>query len=373
MLLRIFCKDSFDRNVPLMSLALVAKELGYDVEVVTTYSDRKTIEKYVNAGIVIVGLCPEYANARGIIRKLSQWLIFPRRAWRHMRQKQPASLLWIGSADTALALGKKLWGCRYILHIRELYDNSPFYRRALGEYARKADCVVVPEMCRGAILRSWYGLGKKPFVLPNKPAEHPRRRQMEVEDAQAKALLNTIKPDEKILLYQGHLGLGRDVRPVAEAVGRAGSGWRFVAMGPGNADYIASLKKDFPALLHIPRVSAPFHLQITSHAKVGVIVYAWDKLNNVFCAPNKIWEYSGFGLPILCSDLPTLETTVRANNAGVCVDMTNTAQIVTALRGMDENYASFSAAATRLYDSIDTRVTIKLILDNACKSPAKSA
>lgn len=362
MIISILCKGMFSSQVPLMTLALVAKELGHDIEVVTSSCEKRTEERYAGMGITVVSLCPEITfPVAGILGKIRFWRAFSKRAWSHLANKSPNNLLWIGSADTALALGKRLFARTYVLHIRELYDTVPHYRRALAKYAGRAKCVVVPEMCRAAILRSWYGLHQTPFVLPNKPAEHPKQRNLVIEDPQASAALASLHPNERIVLYQGHLGLGRDVLPVAEAVRRMGNGWRFVVMGPGNADYIARLTQNYPEVIHVPRVSAPLHLQITSRATIGVIVYGWDKLNNVFCAPNKIWEYAGFGLPMLCSDLPALQLTVQASGAGICVDMTDSIQMATALQQMGENYDQFSQSSVRFYDAVDIRSIIQLI------------
>ncbi|KAA6307134.1 hypothetical protein EZS27_041199, partial [termite gut metagenome] len=38
--------------------------------------------------------------------------------------------------------------------------------------------------------------------------------------------------------------------------------------------------------------------------RIGIVSYAFDDLNHVFCAPNKTWEYTGFGIPMLGNNAP---------------------------------------------------------------------
>jgi len=61
-----------------------------------------------------------------------------------------------------------------------------------------------------------------------------------------------------------------------------------------------------------------------------------------------------------------LQFSVEANNAGVCVDMNDRMQIESALRKMDDNYELFSRASQQLYESVDIRAIIRLIIDRAC-------
>ena len=349
-----------------MSLVLVLHEIGNEVEIVTGYTEQITKLCFSDMGISITDLfTKDECTVLNVFSKLLHWRRFSKRAWKYIEEQKNDGLLWVSTADTALALGKKLFQRHYVLQILELYDTFPFYRHMLAKYARNANCVVVPEMCRAAIFRSWYGLNATPIVLPNKPDQHPGHRNLKIADEQARNMLTALKPNEKILLYQGHITIERDVRAIASAIQKIGDGWRFVVMGPVHGDYLDKLRKSCPNVIYIPRIIAPDHLQITSHAHIGVITYSWDKLNHVFCAPNKIWEYAGFGLPMICNELPSLQYSVEANNAGICVDMADGEQIESAIKKINNNYDSFSIAALQLYDSIDVHKIVQHITDIA--------
>lgn len=367
----ILQKGVFGSLPQIMALATIIKELGHEVIVLTSSSRQQTKTYFFEKGIEIVDLCSECDTASSsMIRRFHNWKVFSKKAWPHINESGKDTLLWISSADTALALGKRLLQRCYILHIRELYDQIIFYhyRVALAKYAQHARCVVVPEISRACIFRYWYHLKETPIVLPNKPTEHPRKTHLEVEDARARNILQHVSQNDKILLYQGGISSDRDLRSIAQAVQQMGNEWRFIVMGNGDNNYIEALKRYSSKVIHIPNVPAPEHLQVTSHAYIGVVAYSLSSLNNIFCAPNKTWEYAGFGLPMLCNNLPTLQASVQTHGAGLCVDTENSDQVMSALTTIDENYQVFRNNAQQYYDSIDIRSIVQSIMDQSHSS-----
>jgi hypothetical protein len=110
--------------------------------------------------------------------------------------------------------------------------------------------------------------------------------------------------------------------------------------------------KIYNNLVYISHINAPFHLEVTSHAFIGICTYSYSDLNNVFCAPNKIWEFAGFGIPTLCQNIPGLVFSVGASGSGVCVDFEDSEDIKRGLRQIQENYETFGSNAKRFFDSM---------------------
>jgi hypothetical protein len=349
---------------PVMSAARGLSALGARVTFAAATCEAETARMFRDLGIETVELLPGRRQPRGMVRKMAYWRSFRRSAWRLAAGRCP-DLLWIGSADTALALGPRLLASRYVVQLRELYDTAPLYRYGLKRYARAAQAVVVPEACRAAVYRVWYGLTRTPFVLPNKPEGHPCTRDLQVRDPAAAEALAAVGSGGKMILYQGGVGPARDIRPVAAAVRDLGPPWRLVVMGPDAGGFMHELRAIAPDLVYVPPVVAPAHLEVTSHAHVGVITYSFDQLNHVFCAPNKIWEYAGFGVPMLCEDLPALRFSVDVRAAGRCVDFQDLDAVKSALLEIDADYASFSRSARQLFESVDTRQILSQVLARA--------
>jgi glycosyltransferase involved in cell wall biosynthesis len=135
-----------------------------------------------------------------------------------------------------------------------------------------------------------------------------------------------------------------------------------VLMGKGDNSYINELKLKYPQILHISFIAPPEHLYVTSWAHIAIVKYDFVVLNAIFCAPNKTWEYTGFGIPVLCHDIPGLQYTVGQYEAGVCTDMDDTEAIKSAIRKIDADYERYSQNATLFYESFDLGKTLSAIV-----------
>lgn len=346
-------------NPPQMSVAVSLMQVGYQTCFVASQSSAATRRYLEGHGVRVLELQPQSSQPTHALSKLAYWWDFRQKAWQVLEQYRDVDLLWIGSADTALALGRRLLQRSYIFQIHELYDSIPFYRRNLREYARAAKAVVVPEANRAAIFRSWYGLRRTPHVLPNKPLEHPRQRNLPITNPEARAALSEIDQHTRLVMYQGIIHPERDIRPVGRAVEELGPGWKFVVVGE-DVGFLGAIRSACPQMLHIPFVPPPYHLEVTSRATIGVLAYCFDNLNNVFCAPNKIWEYAGFGLPMLGNDVPGLRL-IEEHQAGVCADFHQPHAVKRALLELVQNQAKYSAASAKLYEKFEVRDLIREI------------
>jgi len=67
-----------------------------------------------------------------------------------------------------------------------------------------------------------------------------------------------------------------------------------------------------------------------------VIPYQPTCLNNLYCTPNKLFEFIAAGLPILASDLPEIRTIVSGHGIGQLADLSSTDTIA---RAIDEFFA----------------------------------
>ncbi len=313
-------------------------------------------------GVLVKELAPGEASLKGISGKIRHYCRFRRRAWSVIEDAGPKSLLWVAKIDTAMAMGRPLLKRPYVLTLQELHDKYFLYQRAMRLYASHATAVVVPEYCRANIVRCWHHLTKTPFVLPNKPIPLSRERRLPISDPAAREILASVGPQRRILLYQGGLGPDRDLRPVAKAAAELGDSYRFVILGRPYGDVLPKLREIYPNLVHIPWVRPPTHLEITSHAHLGIVFYNHDALNSIFCAPNKIWEYAAYGVPMICQDIPGLRYTVGLAGAGVCADTNDVSAIVASVRAVDARYANFARDAMLFYESSDTEKIIAQIL-----------
>ena len=123
----------------------------------------------------------------------------------------------------------------------------------------------------------------------------------------------------------------------------------------------------------LPFVPAPGHLAVTSHATVGLAFYSeetedfFKRLNPIYCAPTKIYEYAGFGIPTLGNRLPGLLDTIERAGAGICCDLT-VDSILDAADRLINDIEAFSQRATAFFDGTDLEGQIQAVLDDALRN-----
>ena len=262
-------------------------------------------------------------------------------------------ILWIIHECTAVALRDVLKGRNYILSCYEFRDiNEPQLHKPLISLCKNAKVNVVCEFNRAWISRNSFGLKKTPFVLPNKPFKHPQRRGLENE------LLNPTT--EKVILYQGIITRERNLDGMCQAISSL-NGFKLLFMGK-KTDYYEELKAKYPNIEYIGFVKSPKHLNVTSNAYIGLVTYEPQDINCIYCAPNKIWEYAGFGIPMIANNIPGLVYTVGASGCGICTDTDSVDAIVKAVKEIDEHYDEYSRNAIKFNESCDIQNIIAQII-----------
>ena len=87
-------------------------------------------------------------------------------------------------------------------------------------------------------------------------------------------------------------------------------------------------------------------------------------MNEIYCAPNKLYEYSGYKVPMIGNDIPGLRYTIGYNAMGVIVDKFEPTYIKTAIKTIEMNYREFSQNCGEFYNMTDMdSIVMKEILD----------
>lgn len=275
---------------------------------------------------------------------------------RQLLETTKYDILWVIHENTAYEFKEALVEKKYLLSLYELNDHRRDFLEQIKSVIKSAQEVFVPEYNRACILRVWLQLGKTPTVIPNKPLNHPLKRN--IPNSYQEQLKG-----KKIILYQGYINRSRNLDMVCEAV-KEMFDYCIVLMGKGDESYINELKQKYPQILHISFIAPPEHLYVTSWAHVAIVKYDFVVLNAIFCAPNKTWEYTGFGIPVLCHAIPGLQYTIGQYKAGVCTDMDDVECIKAAIKEIDQHYDEYSKNALTYYNSFDVKETINSIVEN---------
>lgn len=332
----------------------------YKLVVISTEEDKGIDELYEDEKTSLIHYYQRKPN-KNIIQRLYRKIFREIKIRKNITQdinNIPHDILWIIHEKTSVKIANVIKNKKYILSIYELRDEDERLRNKLMPIIKKAEVSVVCEYNRGQIMRTWFKLTESPLVLPNKPFNHPRVRNQPLE----------IKlPNEKIILYQGILGPDRNLDVLCETIEEMPD-YKLLLMG-GESQYLRSLLKKYPRTEYIGHIKSPFHLNVTSHAYIGIVTYEYFSLNNIYCAPNKIWEYSGFGIPMLANEIPGLLYTIGHHNAGICTNTNNKECIKKAIQKIDNNYEDYKINASKLYDSCNLPSIIDTILEQYMHNP----
>ena len=356
-------KNSIEAIPPLLSIILNFVELGYKVSLLTCGIEKGnySLLQKKNVDIQVV----PFNEKVSLFGKIIGTIKYRNAVYKALRYKdRNNTLLFVEGGNTVFAIGARFKQMLYdyILFLPELLEDAPYQRMAIARVIDSAKCVFVPEYNRSYITKVWFKLEKQPIVLPNKPYFEPANYDdPELLEKYHKEI--ALFKSKRIILYQGHVAESRNISKVIQAVKELGDNYQVVLMGK---DYgiVEKYKKIDPKVVHIPFIPAPDYLLLTRLAYIGVLVYTPDMLNTIFCAPNKIFEYTKYGLPVIGNDIPGLRYPIEMNKIGSVANYGDVESIKDAIRYIEANYDDYKKNSFLFYDSIDNKSTIKKALES---------
>ena len=360
-------KPSVDIYPPCVSQIRIIKDLGYEIEVWFGRCGDATRSLLEANGISMKQLrfAPDSTTSK--IGKLRNWIEFRQAVLAKMKTEDcDRVLFWFGTAESAIPLFPLNRKRRMVMSVLELMDDRKVSRFLSAHIARKCIAVTACEDNRANIMQFWWKLDSKPFVIPNKPYEiqisvNAKPSCDEVEDA-----LRLIG-DRPFVVYQGIFQNVEYISKIAHALSLRADMPLLVMMGSDRRNIVPQIKTIYKETVYIPHIQSPKHLEITSHALLGVVCYDHSSLNKLYCAPNKIFEYSKFGIPMLANDVPGLIHTVGAFKAGVCVDFNSQEEVALGIEKLLVAHKEYSNNAINFYNSVDNRETVRRLLEKVAQ------
>lgn len=354
-------KSNLGYYPPCMAQIQEMADLGVDVEAWYGSCDQVAVDILDRRGIPCRELVDPRGKMPGKLDIVNNWLSFRRALEAALKGiDRESTLLWFGNAETSMPMAHALGGYHYVSSVLELYDDHLAKLRLLGPVCQGAEAVTACELTRAYIMRYWWHLGKLPTVFPNKPYGTDWHRDMPLTTEATRRIASELE-SKRYIIFQGIFQKYEYLAALAGALNDMGSDLWLVLMGIDNDGIGPRVKALYPRTLVFGSVPAPTHLEITSRAWAGLVYYDDFILNKAFCAPNKIFEYAAFGLPMLANRIPGLTGTVGAAGAAECVDF-EPASLEAAIGRIEDGYETYSRRARAFFDSVDNETTMRKLL-----------
>jgi glycosyltransferase involved in cell wall biosynthesis len=260
-----------------------------------------------------------YLQGVGLVRRLSPQLV----------HANDYNTMWIGVA------AKLLRGSRLVYDAHELWPDQgrPEWRRWLVAcewlFLRLADAKVAANPGISETLAKRYRV--TPPVVVRNVAERVVRSPAPAEGLRAGRA--------PLAVHVGSLTAERGIEQAIHALALVAE-LRLRLMGSASDDYRARLD-DLAAeagvadrIEYRTPVDSTAVTETIAGADMGLVLTQPTCLNNVLSLPNKLFEYTAAGLPVVASDLPVLGAVIREEGIGEIVPPTDIDAIAQAMRDL---------------------------------------
>nr|WP_302053269.1 glycosyltransferase [Bacillus sp. FJAT-29790] len=157
---------------------------------------------------------------------------------------------------------------------------------------------------------------QKPYLVMNCPIPQKIGRNNEFREC------FPIREDQKVLLYQGGLYEERGLELLLEVFSKIQrDDIVLVVMGNGPLEEkVRSAASSCGSIFYHAAVSPLDLLNYTSSADIGIVITENTCLNHYYSLPNKFFEYTMAGLPVLTGNLPEIRRFVQLYKCGMTVE-----------------------------------------------------
>lgn len=169
----------------------------------------------------------------------------------------------------------------------------------------KADLVIAANEERCRIVKSIYKL-------------HNCISVTNISDINISLYSNSTEP-KNIIVYQGILNSERRVDLFIKVLKFLPPYVLLKLIGGGDIEYYRNMAKQLGVeerVIFTGRLPYAELMKETIECKIGFVTYRMDDLNNIYCSPNKLYEYIQAGLPIIVTPQPFLVDVVKKYGIG---------------------------------------------------------
>ncbi|HEY9113233.1 MAG TPA: glycosyltransferase [Bacteroidales bacterium] len=180
----------------------------------------------------------------------------------------------------------------------------------------------------------------------------------------------------KYIINQGVINEYRGSETLKQVVYNLPKNWRLVLLGNTRENYeefIGGLVKNKESVVYGGRLPQEDVALFWEQVQAAVIFYQTDRINERFCAPNRLFQAANLGLPLIVNQNPVLADFVKMNRCGIVLT-DNIIEQQDLISGFFKNYIQIEENAAKMknkysYDEVGKRLIglYQQILENKKK------
>jgi len=227
--------------------------------------------------------------------------------------------------------------------------RSWFFYRLERAVIGRADLVIAANAERAGVMQAHFRLPQRPTPIGNIPPM-PVSLLAPAELATLYPALSRTGPLSVHVLYMGDVAFERGLPVLIDSIRHLPEHFKLVFIGAG---------PDLPALHVLAEEASPDRIRVigpvphehihdvTRTCDIGFVSYSPRGLNNILCAPNKVFEYAQAGLPMVATCQPPIARMFSEHRIGElvgCNALVRPQEIASALSKIAQRLKKYQAA-----------------------------
>lgn len=356
---------------PVLSLIETLLDMGLKVTLYGYCSNTKNIEYLISKGLNFLNII-SHDNSDKAIKKFLNLNRFKNQVLLKLQKVCKNDNVWFLGNETVVLFTKEIKKFNSIIYFFEIpyltiprkyrfWASDDEYKQQIKNARRIINC----EPNRALVVKSFFGLSDEQMVtIPNKTNF---KIDSELSATPEILSIQRLLDNKKAIIYQGGINYPeRRLDELCEAINFLSDEYVIVIL-TSDCEYKDQLVKRYESdrVLFLPFIKAPQHLHITKLARIGFLTYfpitgnIEQILNVLYCAPNKVFEYAQFGIPMLSNALPALNHIYSEYKCGLSVQSFNPKKLAEAIVEIDENYDFYSSNSKSFFESVDVAEIIR--------------
>ena len=235
----------------------------------------------------------------------------------------------------------------FVYDAHELLLKAPGQRYTLREklfiwaekhWAKDAYRVIAANAEREQVMKDVYGLTNTLNIL-------------NIADYKYKQVAGTVATSTDWIVYQGVVTESRKLSFFIHSLKYLPETYKLMIIGggsdggPGDRELLENIAKEdglFERVQFTGRMANRDMMEKLKECKVGIITYPFNTYNNIYCSPNKIYEYTAIGMPVISSKQPFLEKVVTDYKIGGLFDFDNVEDFAKTVEDIISHYDEYT-------------------------------